>query len=67
MKSNIKRILKKLGKANFTSIMFAVVSIISTTFAWFAFSNVVDSDMEINVRSWKIDISEGESQITNKL
>ena len=67
MKSNIKRILKKLGKANFTSIMFAVVSIISTTFAWFAFSNVVDSDMEINVRSWKIDINEGESQITNKL
>ena len=67
LKLNIKRILKKLTKANFTSLIFAVVSIISTTFAWFAYSNIVDNDMEISVKSWKIDISEGESMITNKL
>lgn len=47
--------------------MFFIFSIISTTFAWFAFSNIVDNDMEIDIKAWKVDISEGDSLITNKL
>ena len=67
MKLNIKRILKKLTKANFTSLVFALVSVISVTFAWFAYSNVLDNGVQLSVRSWKIDINEGESLITNKI
>ena len=67
VKLNMKRILSKLKKINFTSIMFFVFSLISATFAWFAFSNIVDNDMQIDIKAWKVDISEGDSLITNKL
>lgn len=59
--------MSKIKKLNFTSIMFFVFSFISATFAWFAFSNIVDNDMQIDIKAWKVDISEGDSLITNKL
>lgn len=66
MKLNVKRILSKLKKFNFTSIMFFVFSLISATFAWFAFTNIVDNDVQIDIKAWKVDISEGDSLITSK-
>jgi len=64
---NWKRITKNAKKVNFTSIMFLVLSLISTTFAWFAFSNIVDNDMNIDIKAWKVNISDEDSLITNKI
>lgn len=67
MKLNYKRIFDKIKKLNFTSIMFFVFSLVSATFAWFAFSNIVDNDVQIDIKAWKVDISEGDSLLTSKL
>ena len=67
MEINWKRITKNAKKVNFTSIMFLVLSLISTTFAWFAFSNIVDNDMNIDIKAWKVNISDEDSLITNKI
>lgn len=67
MKLNKKRIVKKLKKLNFATIFFFIMSLISTTFAWFAFTNVVNNNMEINVKTWKVDINDSEGTLSNKL
>ena len=67
MEINWKRITKNAKKVNFTSIMFLVLSLISTTFAWFAFSNIVDNDMNIDIKAWKVNISDEDSLITHKI
>lgn len=67
MKIDFKRIWKKLKKLNFTSVVFLVLSLISSTFAWFAFNNIVNHDMNIDIKAWKVDISEGDSLVTNKI
>ena len=56
-----------MKKLNFTSVVFLVLSLISSTFAWFAFNNIVNHDMNIDIKAWKVDISEGDSVITNKV
>ena len=67
LKLNFKRLIKKVKKLNFTSIMFLVLSLISSTFAWFAFTNIVDNDMNIDIKAWKVNISENNNLITNKI
>ena len=67
LKLNFKRLIKKVKKLNFTSIMFLVLSLISSTFAWFAFTNIVDNDMNIDIKAWKVNISENDNLITNKI
>lgn len=67
MKLNKKRIVKKLKKLNFATVFFFIMSLISTTFAWFAFSNVVNNNMEINVKSWQVNINDSEGTLSNKL
>lgn len=67
MKLNKKRIVKKLKKLNFATVFFFIMSLISTTFAWFAFSNVVNNNMEINVKSWQVNINDSEGALSNKL
>lgn len=67
MKLNKKRIVKKLKKLNFATVFFFIMSLISTTFAWFAFTNVVNNNMEINVKTWQVDINDNEGSVSNKL
>lgn len=67
MKLNMKRLIKNAKKVNFASVMFLVLSLVSTTFAWFAFSNIVDNDMNIDIKAWKVNITDEDALITNKI
>lgn len=67
MKGKFKvRFKKKIIGINLLSIFFFAMSLISITFAWFAFSKVVSSDMDIDVRAWSIDINDG-TDLSNDL
>lgn len=67
MKGKFKvRFKKKITGINLLSIFFFAMSLISMTFAWFAFSKVVSSDMDIDVKAWSIDISD-ENNLSNDL
>ena len=54
-------------KLNIMSILFTVVSMISVTLAWFAYSGLVDSNMEVGVRAWYIEFSKGDSTVSNDI
>ena len=54
-------------KLNIMSILFTVVSMISVTLAWFAYSGLVDSNMEVGVRAWYIEFSKGDSSVSNDI
>ena len=42
-------------KINLVSVVFAVVSFISVSFAWFAYSGLVDTKTEVGVKAWYIE------------
>lgn len=67
MKLNTSRIKSKIKKVNLTSILFAAVSLLSITFAWFAFSNTINNQMNIGIGAWSIDIKNKDSNLTNSL
>ena len=54
-------------KLNIMSILFTVVSMISVTLAWFAYSGLVDSNMEVGVRAWYIEFSKGDNIVSNDI
>lgn len=65
LKLNIERLIKRLKKLNFATIFFFLLSLVSTTFAWFAFRNVIDNDMNIGIKAWQIDIDAGKNGDNN--
>ena len=67
MKLNRKRIRKKIVGFNFTALFFFLLSCISFTFAWFAYSNVVKSNIEIGVSAWHIEFSEEIDELSNEI
>lgn len=52
----MKRRHKAFLKANIMSLFFIVVSLISGTLAWFAYSGLSDVATEIDIRAWSIEI-----------
>ena len=54
-------------KLNIMSILFTVVSMISVTLAWFAYSGLVDSKMEVGVRAWYIEFNKGDNVVSNDI
>lgn len=54
-KEKIHKILKSF---NITSVLFFVMSCISISFAWFAFSNSTNSNVALDVSAWHIKIGE---------
>lgn len=52
----MKRRHKAFIKANIMSLFFIVVSFISGTLAWFAYSGLSDVATEIDIRAWSIEI-----------
>lgn len=64
LKLNHKRIKRKAISFNLTTIFFFLLSCISLTFAWFAYTNVVQTDIEIGVTAWHIELRDGEEEIT---
>lgn len=57
----MKRRYKTYIKANLMSIFFIIVSFISGTLAWFAYSGLSDVATEINIRAWNIEIDKKSS------
>lgn len=67
MKLNRKRVKKKIISFNFTALFFFLLSCISLTFAWFAYNNVVKTNIEIGVSAWHIELKDGEEEISYEL
>lgn len=67
MSINKDRLKRKIVGFNFTSFLFGVLSLISITFAWFAFSNTINNNMEIGISAWTIDIKNKDTTLTNQL
>lgn len=61
------RIKRRLKKLNFVSIFFFMMSLISVTFAWFAFTKVIDMQTSIDVKTWNIDIKDNDTILENNL
>ena len=60
-----ERIKSKLVKVNFTSILFFAVSLISITLAWFAYTNTVSSNMNIDLKAWNVKITKNNTEVNN--
>lgn len=67
MRTIKQRIHRILVKINITSIFFFILSLISVTLAWFAFSNIVSNNMEISIKAWDININDETGEVSNKL
>lgn len=56
---------KKLLNLNLTSVFFIVVSFISVTLAWFAYSGLATTTTEIGVKSWFIELEKDGQTVSN--
>lgn len=54
-------------KLNLVSIVFAVVSFISVSFAWFAYSGLVDVKTEVGVKAWYIEFEKNNEVVSNDI
>lgn len=54
-------------KLNIVSILFAVVSCMSITLAWFAYSGLVDVQTEVGVKAWYIEFEKNSEVVTNDI
>ncbi len=59
--------LKTYLKLNLMSIFFIIVSFISVTLAWFAYSGLSNVDTEIGVKAWYIELEQNGEQVSNDL
>ena len=62
-----ERIKNKLVKVNLTSVLFFAVSMISITLAWFAYTNTVSSNMNIDLKAWNVKITNNNTEVNNTL
>ncbi len=54
-------------KINIVSILFAVVSLISVTLAWFAYSGLADVKTEVGVKAWYIEFEKNNEVVSNDI
>ena len=54
-------------KINLVSVVFAVVSFISVSFAWFAYSGLVDTKTEVGVKAWYIEFEKNNKVVSNDI
>lgn len=54
-------------KLNLMSLFFVVVSFISITLAWFAYSGLARVKTEVNVKAWYIDFKQGNTSVSNDI
>ena len=59
------RVKDKLKKINISSLAFFAISMISITLAWFAYTNTVSSNMNINLKSWNVRITKNNTNVSN--
>ena len=63
----MKEKLKKYLKVNIMSLVFIVVSLISVTLAWFAYSGLTEVKTEIDVKAWYIELEKDGSTVSNDI
>lgn len=61
----IKR--KTKFKLNLMSIVFAIISLMSVTLAWFAYSGMVKTQLDVNVKSWYIELEKDGQTVSNQV
>lgn len=66
MLNQLKEKYQKYSKLSFMSIFFVAVSLLSVTFAWFAFSGLVSSNIDVNVKAWYIEFKKGDTTVSNQ-
>lgn len=54
-------------KLNIMSLFFVVVSFISITLAWFAYSGFASVETEVDVKAWYIDFKQGDESVSNDI
>ena len=59
------RIKRKMMGVNLSSVAFFAVSMIAITLAWFAYTNTISSNFNVNLKSWNIEVRNGEGEISN--
>lgn len=62
-----KRRRKSYIKLNILSLFFTAVSFISVTLAWFAYSGLVTTQTEVNVKAWFIEFNNNGIAVSNDI
>lgn len=63
----IKARRKSYIKLNILSLFFTAVSFISVTLAWFAYSGLVTTQTEVNVKAWYIEFNNKGNAVSNDI
>lgn len=63
----LSRRKKVFLKINIVSILFAVVSLISVTLAWFAYSGLATARTEVGVKAWYIEFEKDNEPVSNDI
>ena len=58
---------KSKKKIKFKTLILFIFSLIMTTFAWFAYSKVLNTSLDIHVASWDMEYYIGEQKLTNPI
>ena len=58
---------RKYMKLNILSLFFTAVSFISVTLAWFAYSGLVTTQTEVNVKAWFIEFNNKGNAVSNDI
>lgn len=62
-----KRKRRSLLKLNLVSLFFTAVSFISVTLAWFAYSGLVTTQTEVDVKAWYIEFNKQGTAVSNNI
>lgn len=54
-----------LKRVKISHLIVLAVLLVANTFAWFIYVNTVTNNVEVHVRSWKVDFTEGENEVSD--
>lgn len=63
----LKKRRRSYLKLNIMSLFFTAVSFISVTLAWFAYSGLVTTQTEVNVKAWYIEFNKNGKSVSNNI
>ena len=63
----MKKRHKKYIKINIVSVFFIIVSMISVTMAWFAYSGIASVGTEVNVKAWYVEFEKDNTKQNNNI
>ena len=57
--------LKLIKRIKPSRLIFLAVLLVANTYAWFIYVNTVSNSVQVHVKSWKIDFTEGDTPVTD--